>query len=227
MKILTKDEEDAHYAATVRGGISGGLVGLGIGLVGAVIAHKRWPLFHNTTLPFKSFIVTSSGTFAAVIAADKASRNFEAARHGESSYQDRTAAALAASRQNRSFPNRILDWGRENRYKIVSASWVGSMGAALWFVSRDKYLTRAQKLVQARVYAQGLTLLVLVASAGFEVADARKGQSRFQDEGEEKKPHVEAYQGEDLWKDMVEAEERRKQRVNDRNQREKAGATDA
>jgi len=30
MKILTKEEEEAHYNATLRGGISGGLIGLGV-----------------------------------------------------------------------------------------------------------------------------------------------------------------------------------------------------
>lgn len=28
MKILTKEEEDAHYHATLKGGITGGMVGL-------------------------------------------------------------------------------------------------------------------------------------------------------------------------------------------------------
>jgi hypothetical protein len=30
MKILTKEEEEAHYNATVKGGITGGLVGLAV-----------------------------------------------------------------------------------------------------------------------------------------------------------------------------------------------------
>lgn len=75
-------------------------------------------------------------------------------------------------------------------------------------------MSRAQKLVQARVYAQGLTLAVLIATAAFEVGDASKGKGRWEtvkildpDDPEhkhiiEKRIHHEAYQGEDLWRGM-------------------------
>ena len=105
----------------------------------------------------------------------------------------------------------------------MTASWLASMGVSLGLVSRNKYLTKAQRLVQARVYAQGLTLLVLVATAAFEVSDAKSGKGRWEtirvrDEntGEmvERKIelHKEQYEGEDLWKDMMAAEERRLKR---------------
>lgn len=86
------------------------------------------------------------------------------------------------------------------------------MGTAFALVSRNKYLTGAQKLVQARVYAQGLTLAVLVATAAFETSDATKGKGRWEtvkilDPNDpehkhmiEKRIHHEAYQGEDLWR---------------------------
>lgn len=115
---------------------------------------------------------------------------------------------------------------------------MASMGIALSLVSRSP-LTIAQKLVQARVYAQGLTLAVLIATAAFEISDQRNDQGRYETvqtfDAEdpthmktiERKVHREEYQGEDQWKgmilqicfvwipvliivvDMVEAEERR------------------
>lgn len=81
-------------------------------------------------------------------------------------------------------------------------------------VGRNPYLSGAQKLVQARVYAQGLTLAVLVATAAFEVGDASKGKGRWEtvkilDPNDpehkhiiEKRIHREAYAGEDLWRGM-------------------------
>ena len=86
------------------------------------------------------------------------------------------------------------------------------MGAALAIVNRTPGLTKAQKLVQARVYAQGLTLAVLIATAAFEVNDKNKGKGRWEtvmvlDPNDpehkhmiEKKIHHEAYAGEDLWR---------------------------
>jgi len=86
------------------------------------------------------------------------------------------------------------------------------MGIALGLVGRNPYLSGAQKLVQARVYAQGLTLAVLVATAALESGDAVQGKGRWEtvmvldpEDPEhkhmiEKKIHHEQYAGEDLWK---------------------------
>ena len=95
------------------------------------------------------------------------------------------------------------------------------MGIALGIVGRNPYLSGQQKLVQARVYAQGLTVAVLLASFALEANDAGKGKGRWEtvkvlDPNDpthkhmiEKRIHHERYQGEDQWMDMVAAEERR------------------
>jgi len=237
MKILSKEEEDAHYAYVVRGGLKGGAYGLGIGIASAYLLNHRYPFFRNLTLPFKTFFVTSSATFALIIAADNASRSFEATRYRTNvTYQDQTAKMLAEQRKNMSAKDKVMDWGRENRYKIVSASWVASMAGSLALVYKDKYLTRSQKLVQARVYAQGLTLLVLIASAAFEISDARSGKNRdilmvpdpTDPTGKrmiEKKIHHERYEGEDLWMDMVKGEEERIKRREEEAAERAAAAT--
>ncbi|EWC43404.1 hypothetical protein DRE_07651 [Drechslerella stenobrocha 248] len=221
MKLLTKEEEAQHYAATVRGGLKGGGIGLGIGLASAFALNRHSAFFRSLTLPLKAFFVSSSATFALIIAADNASRAFEVSRHTSSlPYQDQAARMLAERRQQMSNKDKAMDWGREHRYQIVGASWVASMAGSLALVYRDKYLTRAQKLVQARVYAQGLTLLVLLASAAFEISDARSGRSNdvvmVPDPSDptgqkmiERKIHHERYQGEDQWMDMVRGEEAR------------------
>jgi hypothetical protein len=107
---------------------------------------------------------------------------------------------------------RFMGWGKENRYPIVGVSWVLSMGIALGIVGRSPHLSTQQKLVQARVYAQGLTVAVLMATAVFEVGDRGKGEGRWEtvqivDPNDpehkhliDKKVHHERYQGEDLWR---------------------------
>lgn len=42
------------------------------------------------------------------------------------------------------------------------------MAVALALINRKPFLSRAQKLVQARVFAQGSTLAVVIASLAFE-----------------------------------------------------------
>jgi hypothetical protein len=107
---------------------------------------------------------------------------------------------------------RLKEWAEENRYPIIFGSWVASMAIAFGLVSRNKYLTGQQKLVQARVYAQGLTVAVLLASFAFETNDMNKGKGRWEtikvlDPNDpthkhliEKRIHHERYAGEDQWR---------------------------
>lgn len=116
---------------------------------------------------------------------------------------------------------RTKQWLSDNRYSIVFGSWVASITAAWGIVGRNPYLTGQQKLVQARVYAQGLTLAVVIISLAFETSDSRTGKGRWEtvkvlDPNDpthkhmiEKKVHHERYEGEDQWMDMIAAEEER------------------
>jgi len=96
------------------------------------------------------------------------------------------------------------------------------MIAAFAMVNRNKYLTGPQKLVQARVYAQFLTVGVLVASAAFEISDSKHDKGglwetvKIIDPNDpehkriiEKREHKEDWKGQELWRDMVDAEEQR------------------
>ncbi|TPX16800.1 uncharacterized protein E0L32_012365 [Thyridium curvatum] len=221
MKVMTKEEEAAHYHEVVKGGLIGGGIGLVAGLAGVVGASRRYPAFRGLTLPFRAFLVTSSGTFGAIILAERNSVEFGKAQDPRNFYKDEAQRALEAARAQESSSQRALAWARENRYRIVVSSWLASVAVALAIVGRNKYLTTSQKVVQARVYAQGLTLAVLIATAALEVGDAKRGTGRYEtvmviDPNDpehkhliEQKIHKEEYEGQDLWKDMVQAEERR------------------
>lgn len=81
-------------------------------------------------------------------------------------------------------------------------------------MNRNRYLSGSQKLVQARMYAQGATLAALLTSFAFEGTDAAKGEGRWEtikvlDPNDpehkqviEKKIHHESYPGEDQWRGM-------------------------
>ncbi|KAK2813438.1 hypothetical protein FQN50_000754 [Emmonsiellopsis sp. PD_5] len=224
MKLLTKQEEEAHYSAVVRGGTIGGAAGLIGGLAGVLAASKRFPTIRNLTLPMKAFLVTSAGTFVGIVAADHSSRSFEAAQHEEHRFLgDREARLRQEEIATMSASDRLFDFVRREKYKLMTGAWAASMIGAWMLVSRNPTLTKGQKIVQARVYAQGLTLAVMVGTAALEISDSRKGKGILDkvkqkqartakvDEGSNivAKPHKERYAGEDLWKDMVDAEEER------------------
>ncbi|KAK0631807.1 mitochondrial hypoxia responsive domain-containing protein [Immersiella caudata] len=221
MKIISKEEEDAHYRVVVKGGLVGGSIGLAAGLLGVIGASRRYPVVRSLTLPFRSFLVTSVGTFGAIVTAENYSVKFQRARDPMNMYKDASQRATEELRRSDTTNKKLLDWGRQNRYSIVFTSWIAAMGLALAMVGKNKYLSTSQKLVQARVYAQGLTLAVLIATAALETADAKSGKGRWEtvmvvDPNDPTHRHLiemkiekEDYEGQNLWKDMVEAEERR------------------
>ncbi|KAL1913612.1 Replication factor C, subunit RFC4 [Sporothrix stenoceras] len=221
MKVITKEEEKAHYDAVLRGGAVGGATGLALGLAGVTLASRRYAGFRNLTLPFRAFLVSSSATFGAIIVAERNSIAFARSNDPMYGYKDESQRALSQMRSGESSKAKLLDWARENRYSIVVSSWAASLGIAMALVGRNKYLTTAQKIVQARVYAQGLTLAIILATATLEMSDAKKGKGRWEtimvvdpEDPEhkrmiEKRVHKEEYEGQDLWMDMVASEERR------------------
>lgn len=147
-----------------------------------------------------------------IVSADKYSRAFEKSRHSEDNYQDEAERQRQEAKARKSAFQKVMDWGKENRYPIVGGSWVASMVIALGLVGRSPHLSTQQKIVQARVYAQGLTLAVLVATAAFEIGDKGKGEGRWEtvqivDPNDpthkhliDKKIHHERYAGEDQWR---------------------------
>ncbi|CAH0054573.1 unnamed protein product [Clonostachys solani] len=219
MKILTKEQEEAHYAAVMKGGLIGGSVGLGLGLCGVLLASRRFIAFRGLTLPFRTFLVQSAGTFGAVVNADRSSSEFHKNQNPMYSYKSQTQLlSEQAAGGEQPFLKNLAEYGREKRYSIVFASWLVSMGVAFALVNRCP-MNAANKVVQARMYAQGLTLIVLVVTAALEMNDVKKGNGLWQtvtvvdpnNPGHlvEKKVHREQYEGQDLWKDMVATEERR------------------
>ncbi|KAJ5902104.1 hypothetical protein N7495_002632 [Penicillium taxi] len=213
MKLLTKEEEDAHYNVVVKGGAIGGLAGLAAGAAGVALAGRRFSTVRHLTLPMKSFLVTSSGTFFGITAGDHASRNWDTQFNSTKQwYENREERLRNEENQNLSLSERAFAFARRERYKIVGLTWVASMVGSFAIVGRSPYLTGAQKIVQARVYAQGLTLAVLVASAAFEISDQRRVRAEkkaLQNDLDDVPHHSASKDDPDMWRDMVDAEEQR------------------
>jgi hypothetical protein len=188
-----------------------------------MLAARRYHTIRNLTLPMKAFLVTSSGTFVGIIAADRSSRAFEVSQNQSRQwYENREERLRQEELRGMSFSDRAMAWAREERYSIVGVTWLASMVGSFALVGRNPYLSGQQKLVQARVYAQGLTLAVLVASAAFEISERRRVRREIDARAEgaaagataagavadSKSKESKGDEG-DLWKEMVAAEEER------------------
>lgn len=218
---MRHDTDKISNSSVVKGGTLGGIVGLAGGAAGVVLAARRFPTIRHLTTPMKAFLVTSTGTFVGIIAADHASRDWDVQHNAEKQwYESREERLRAEEMRGLTFSDRAMAFARREKYKIIGATWVASMIGSFVLVGRNPFLSSQQKIVQARVYAQGLTLGVLCASAAFEISDQRRGRGIMEaakkdsarakmDAAEPAPVHTGNKDEGDLWKDMVAAEEQR------------------
>lgn len=181
MKILTRAEEEDHYQAVIKGGTRWGLTGVTAGVTGALVANRYWSGFRGLTLPLKAFAITSIGTFSLIIGADRASRAYEDNqfdRDLDGCWNDRNLERqLGLDDQDKDQHKRLTGWDslssrdklieylKEKKYNIVLGGWAVSMVGSFGLVAAQP-MPFTQKLVQARMYAQSLTVAMILASAG-------------------------------------------------------------
>ncbi|GAA6043043.1 hypothetical protein JCM8097_005129 [Rhodosporidiobolus ruineniae] len=189
---IDRDEQQQHYHATVMGGLKGAGTGLALGGAGAFAAQRYGVrAWNGLTLPLKAFALTSAATAGFIISADRASREFELRKYalGSGTELERIShegqrleqeAGIGGGQQQRVAPvstkEAVIEWAKENRWTAVGLSWVASMvGSGAYIASTP--LSFPQKLVQARMVAQGLTVAVLIASAGLTQIPNAQGKS--------------------------------------------------
>ncbi|CDR40424.1 CYFA0S05e00408g1_1 [Cyberlindnera fabianii] len=198
MKLLTDEEIDAHWWATAEGGakglIAGSLISLGIFKFGA----RRWPGFpKNLSYSIRTAIAISPPTVAMTIWAEESSNEFD-----RQMYSGAEGKRLLEEYNNWAalpFKQKFLEGVINNKYKIIVGAWAASMYGSWVFVDRDPIMTKAQKIVQARMYAQFLTVGLLLGSIGLSMYD--------------EKHHPEHYKKEKLsdWERILQEEEERKE----------------
>lgn len=129
---------------------------------------RRFPYYRNLPLQGKAFLGLLFVIPCGTVFAEKAGEHFIAANQWQGAGKaelDKEAALAQARWDQLSTVDKAKDWAARHQYSIIGGSWVASMAIAFGIVARDRYQTFPQKIVQARMWAQGLTVAVLVASA--------------------------------------------------------------
>lgn len=191
-KTLTKEQEKELDHISFVAGVKGAAVGASIGAVATYMTYKRSSSFRQLSRAMQSiflasgravlFVITTILSFANMtgtggatgylFAADRAASRYA---NYELGYADETMVTnLEHLRTFRKHPDetsthRALRYLNDNRWPLIGGSWAVSMVGALGYTFSNKYLTTQQKLVQARMYAQAATLVVLLASASLSI----------------------------------------------------------
>lgn len=162
-----REFREEQYAATVRGAAKGAGVGFAAAAPTAYLLHRSWAPFRSLRLPVKFFFVMAASMATGAIVADKSGLAYERERYSDTGAKMMKRYSSREARQwdELSASDKALTWAKDNKFGVVAGSWVVSMGGIFAYIQTQP-LSFAQKLVQARVWAQGITLASLVAMAG-------------------------------------------------------------
>lgn len=185
MKILTAEEIEAQRYHTLIGGVKGMLAGTVISIAGFKFLPKRYPRFNPAKLPWSiktAFFITPP-TVLTVILAEESSNKFDELTYGTGS-ESKDYLEEQVRWKNLSFNEKTFETMSNNRYKIITTAWVASMWGSWEFVNRDKIMSTAQKAVQARMYAQFITVALLLGSMMLSVYENKlhPNQQRINEE---------------------------------------------
>lgn len=201
MKIVTKEEQDAQQRATVLGGAKGFAGGMAVALPASYLLNRRWAYYRSLPLSLKALGVIVIVLPSFVISAERAGLRFDKEHWtGIGKAELDTVQAREEARWNSlTFGQKFKDVAARHEYGLIGGGWAVSMLLAFGVIMRNPYQSTAQKVVQARMWAQGLTIGILIA------AGALTHSKRHQLEEEGAVRHLEA---DHSWKDIVAEEER-------------------
>ncbi|RCH82961.1 hypothetical protein CU098_007743 [Rhizopus stolonifer] len=169
-KFLTPEQAQTRDKIFYTSGAKGALIGLGIGAAATAFVLKKSPEFRALSRPLQSIMAASTTTAGFLFASDRAATEFE---NHELGYADEeminSLRRGTAVEENASTFDRSMEYLNKNRWSVIGLSWAVSMVGALGISFSNRYLTTQQKLVQARMYAQAVTIAVLMASAGVSI----------------------------------------------------------
>ncbi|KAG6840644.1 hypothetical protein C0991_005367 [Blastosporella zonata] len=168
MKFASQEDIAGHAAASRRGAIEGG-VGSGlVALGGSYYLHRRLAGYRALPLSLKALGVVIVVAPCLSIQAERRGLEFDKSKwegegvrfiHGRQMADDARWEELSTR-------DKLGDWADRHQYSLILGGWASSLAFAGAIISRDKLQTTAQKVVQARMWAQGLTIgLLIVAGA--------------------------------------------------------------
>jgi hypothetical protein len=164
MKIIGNEEKEAHIAHITSEGIKGLFVGsvVSVGLF-TYLKTRHASKFRSFNASIKTCIITMPTIAMGAFYADQGSWEFDKQMHS-SHYTEGKLLEEYKEWNNLSFGNKLFTSVNNNKYPIIFTSWLASLYGSWTFVNRDKIMTTAQKAVQARMYAQGITIFLLLGT---------------------------------------------------------------
>ncbi|OBA24135.1 hypothetical protein METBIDRAFT_30473 [Metschnikowia bicuspidata var. bicuspidata NRRL YB-4993] len=164
MKIIDREEKEAHAAHVMAEGFRGMFYGsiISAGLF-AYLKTRHPARFAKFNTSIKACVLIMPTISLAAFYADDGSLEFDKKMYS-AGHTNKQVLEQYREWKNMPASDRIVTLLSTHKYKIILASWAASMYGSWKLVNRDKIMTAPQKLVQARMYAQAITVVLLLAT---------------------------------------------------------------
>lgn len=178
MKIIDDEERNAHFNHVLVEGLKGCVVGAGVAALLVAGVKRRYPqqyMRYNASVKAAMWAMPtiSLGAFFA----DEGSVKFDEQMY-RGDFIEKAKKEKEEQWAKLSTPDKIFTVANDNKYKIILSAWAGSLWGSWTIVNRDKYMTTAQKAVQARVYAQAITVVLLLGTILLSMHERKLEESR-------------------------------------------------
>ncbi|KAG0359560.1 hypothetical protein BG005_000599 [Podila minutissima] len=168
---LVDNGEDRNMLLATAAAKGAGLALVAGGLI-AMSGARYSQTYRTLSQPMKYFLLGSGTAATSILFGDHARVQYEDRQLLRHLDQEAADAARAEIRAQRGVMAELNYQVRENRNMVVGVSWLTCMAGSLGYTFSKKGLTTTQRIVTARMYAQGFTVLVMMAVAAMELTDA-------------------------------------------------------
>jgi len=150
LQMKPEEEKELHEYVMLQGAKAGVVAGL-LSTAASFYAQKTFPMYRRIQFPFKALLVVSSITGAFFTMADvsitKAERSL-----AERKIIERGGFVAP---KNQESPISLKHWILDNKNHIVGFGWLAVAGGTLLYQWKRKDISRAQKIINARLSSQG------------------------------------------------------------------------
>lgn len=170
MKLASEQEIESYQSHIIQSGVKGSAVGVATS-VGLGYYLRKTPFLRSMTPTIKTFMFLAPVLICGVTAVEWASLQFDMEQYD---FGEAEKSKKEAREKIDALPTleRFKIRAAEHKYKIIVGAWAGSLAGSFWWINRDKLLSKSQKIVQARMYAQALTIVILLGSMIMSVNSA-------------------------------------------------------
>lgn len=164
MKLISDEEKNEHWNAVLLEGLKGVAVGsvVAVGMMQWVkTRHAMRYKQLSTSVKALMYAIPTIGLGA--FFADEGSVKFDREKY-HSDYIQKQEAAELERWEKLSLADKCFTKVNDNKYKLIMGTWAASLYGSWKFVDRDPIMTAAQKAVQARMYAQAITVVLLLGT---------------------------------------------------------------